>query len=835
MFPRFCKSLAFCFAIILCVVPEQIHAQSTLIPLTARRGMIFDHGGHYLYISTSNGFVQRYNLATKQVDNSYQLGGSLNGIDIAPDDSFLLVGQDGLTSGQGTFHRIDLSNGFVTNIHYTPDMQEIGGWDVAICSNGLAFVTTQFDGSGFVRVRQIDLSTNSISVRTDVSGGYVTQNTIMHRSADGTLIYFLEPNNSGGPLFIYNASTNTFGATAQTSRYLDGTGAAVSRDGSFLATNLDGYTSLDAASNFGLITSFSGLDSGLAFDSKQDLLYGVNSSTAQIIAYDTNSFAELYRLNIGEQAVPFVEPFNQGELAASPDGHYLALETPAGIRLFDLPQGSPTPMPTPAPRLTSVRDFVFDSTSAYLYIGSDTGLVWRYALSSQTLESRYDVRGVLNGIDIAPNDSFLLIAQAHIGLTEGALEKLNLGTGVAYHFTYPLVFTEDGGWDVAITSNGLAVLTTSLPPHWSGSLPVRALDLSNGSFPVRYYMLGSTRTRRSADRTRLLFLEPNNTSGNALSYSAVTDSFGPTFGTDITLDGAGGAVSRDGSLAAIGSGGAAKLYSLPNFSVAQILSGMKSGVAFNAVNDTLYAVDTAAGQIIAYDTLTYAEDFRINVGESMSVGISQFGIGDMRASQDGRYLALHTPTALRVIDVQTQSQQIIPISSPPPPIPTPTPNTYMVATGSIPHDGGTVSGGGTHTAGSSVTLTAIPASGWQLANWSGDASGSSNPLTLTVDSDKNILANFAPTLPTVVIPQISPGGGVFKKKVVVKLSCATTGAAIHYTLDGSDPTASSATYSTSKKFKGLTITGKGPHTVKTIGTKFGFSDSSIATANFTIN
>src|SRR3954453_12532206 len=39
-------------------------AQSTLISLPTRRDMVFDHGGHYLYISTSDGLVQRYNLTS---------------------------------------------------------------------------------------------------------------------------------------------------------------------------------------------------------------------------------------------------------------------------------------------------------------------------------------------------------------------------------------------------------------------------------------------------------------------------------------------------------------------------------------------------------------------------------------------------------------------------------------------------------------------------------------------------------------------------------------------------------------------------------------------------
>jgi uncharacterized repeat protein (TIGR02543 family) len=44
--------------------------------------------------------------------------------------------------------------------------------------------------------------------------------------------------------------------------------------------------------------------------------------------------------------------------------------------------------------------------------------------------------------------------------------------------------------------------------------------------------------------------------------------------------------------------------------------------------------------------------------------------------------------------------------------------------------------------GTQVTITATPASGWSFANWSGDASGSANPLTVTMDDDKTITANF---------------------------------------------------------------------------------------------
>lgn len=49
----------------------------------------------------------------------------------------------------------------------------------------------------------------------------------------------------------------------------------------------------------------------------------------------------------------------------------------------------------------------------------------------------------------------------------------------------------------------------------------------------------------------------------------------------------------------------------------------------------------------------------------------------------------------------------------------------------------------TYNCGETVTLTAGANSTYHFANWSGDASGSANPLTVTMNADKTITANFA--------------------------------------------------------------------------------------------
>ena len=70
----------------------------------------------------------------------------------------------------------------------------------------------------------------------------------------------------------------------------------------------------------------------------------------------------------------------------------------------------------------------------------------------------------------------------------------------------------------------------------------------------------------------------------------------------------------------------------------------------------------------------------------------------------------------------------------------------------------TVSGGGGYISanpsqplyenGTVVTLTAIPDSGWTFDHWQGSASGTNNPLTVTMNSDKQVQAVFTTTILT---------------------------------------------------------------------------------------
>jgi uncharacterized repeat protein (TIGR02543 family) len=59
--------------------------------------------------------------------------------------------------------------------------------------------------------------------------------------------------------------------------------------------------------------------------------------------------------------------------------------------------------------------------------------------------------------------------------------------------------------------------------------------------------------------------------------------------------------------------------------------------------------------------------------------------------------------------------------------------------------------------GTVVTLEAVPAAGWQFDNWSGDLTGSTNPDTITTDSDKSVTANFSQIMHTLDLTGVGSG------------------------------------------------------------------------------
>src|ERR1044072_7499110 len=114
-----------------------------------------------------------------------------------------------------------------------------------------------------------------------------------------------------------------------------------------------------------------------------------------------------------------------------------------------------------------------------------------------------------------------------------------------------MVFLEQGAWDVVIASNGLALFTAI------GPTPLRQIDLATNAVTERadapastpnHLLSGPAHIYRSADRTRVYILETNSSAGPAFTYSAVTNSFGPSVNAGMYFSEASAAVNRNGTL-----------------------------------------------------------------------------------------------------------------------------------------------------------------------------------------------------------------------------------------------------------------------------------------------
>ncbi|MDZ7361895.1 MAG: T9SS type A sorting domain-containing protein [candidate division KSB1 bacterium] len=88
--------------------------------------------------------------------------------------------------------------------------------------------------------------------------------------------------------------------------------------------------------------------------------------------------------------------------------------------------------------------------------------------------------------------------------------------------------------------------------------------------------------------------------------------------------------------------------------------------------------------------------------------------------------------------------------------------------------------GGSYNAGTVVTLTATPASGYEFVGWSGDLNGSTNPAAITMNANKTVTATFNALPPpqyTLTVNKVgsgsvalNPPGGIYNANTMVTLT-----------------------------------------------------------------
>jgi Bacterial Ig-like domain (group 3)/Dockerin type I domain len=295
------------------------------------RGLVYDATRNLLDFTTTAGSIGRYDPVANTLIAPFNVPGapSLAGIDITPDGSTLVIGDITPGAPTGFIVRMDATTGVSTLLNCS----EYASYDVAVMSNTRVLFTSRFNGSGWVNLRELDLTSNGITVRADNSS--IRQDTLVSRAADRSRAFFGESNISSGPIFTYSTASNSFGTHYDTDSFLGNSRSGVSRDGSLTALEVGSALSIMNGA-LGGVESLLGIDGGFVFDPVRDVLYGVNSTTDELIAFDTTTFREKYRVAVGEN-VPASSGFGPGVAAIDSAGTAVYLVTPTGVRRIDLP------------------------------------------------------------------------------------------------------------------------------------------------------------------------------------------------------------------------------------------------------------------------------------------------------------------------------------------------------------------------------------------------------------------------------------------------------------------------------------------------------------------
>lgn len=302
------------------------------------------------------------------------------------------------------------------------------------------------------------------------------------------------------------------------------------------------------------------------------------------------------------------------------------------------------------------RDMVYDDQRNLLYIttslAGNTGEVRVFDLVARQFIAPLVIDGGFNGIDLSPDGNRLVVADSATGVTTNWIHLIDLPTGVADKLEFPLAFSEGGTFTAVFTSDTEALVTSRF--NGSGWVPMRRVDLTNGTADSLPNVRQNTMLAVSADGSTVAYAESNISSGEWGRYDVGTQNFMESstgwFVYEIT-------VSRDGSQYALPTYSGLRIFNDALSSVTTVgnyASDLPIGAVYSPVVDEIYlAWRNASVSIDAYSTITFDQVRTIEPTPGLFswYGSNAFVGGRLRISRDGTLLFVTTDDQVRIYRV----------------------------------------------------------------------------------------------------------------------------------------------------------------------------------------
>jgi len=290
------------------------------------------------------------------------------------------------------------------------------------------------------------------------------------------------------------------------------------------------------------------------------------------------------------------------------------------------------------------RDIVFDDLRNLLYVSTEAGEIERFDLSTNQFLSPVTIGGSPHGMDITADYSALYVADTQLSGGNGVVHKINTDTLNVTDLTYTVGENENGSYDIAIGSQGLALFTGSS----AGSIliPLYVLNTSTDIITTHPNVMGTDRIKndlrlvRSYDRNTLLLIG-NSSDGWVAAYDAPSNSFSNDKSFWDYLHESPIALNRDGSMAAIQLDDHCRIVD-SDFNMIMGLDDSRMGGEFDPSSDLYYQFHREWNTLLAIDTVVW--ELLNNVGTGLvAETYEKFTRGETAITADGRVLGITDP------------------------------------------------------------------------------------------------------------------------------------------------------------------------------------------------